>query len=92
MTKAEAFALDVQLETILLTCRYWRKFDADGRAREGLTVNDDTFIIAPPHWPSHGVLKAWEDCLQRAREALSASEGRDEGEQSDVRVSQKDPS
>lgn len=45
---------------------WWRRFDREKRDKEGLETTDETAIIAPPSWPSHGILKAWSEALDRA--------------------------
>lgn len=61
-----------RLDTIRRTADHWREYDAANRAREDLTTTDHTHIIAPPCWPTHGMLKVWAETLQAAMDRLSA--------------------
>lgn len=63
--------IKIQLDAIRRQADYWVDFDVSARERQGLGSNDDTHIIAPPFWPSHGQLKAWSAALSAAVEALS---------------------
>lgn len=46
--------------------QHWLDYDVAQRTKEGLSTNDDTHLIAPPTWPSHGQLKYWVECLRSA--------------------------
>ena len=54
---------EAALREIALQIDGWMLFDKAQRDKEGLTTNDDTNIIAPPVWPSHGQLKEWVKVL-----------------------------
>lgn len=63
-------ALDVRLETLARHIAYGLDFDAECGRREGQPVTRDTFLIAPPTWPTHGMLQYWIQILQQARALL----------------------
>ena len=62
----------VGLDMIRRQADYWVSYNTEARTREGLASNDDTHLISPPSWPSHGQLKAWSEVLAKAAEALYA--------------------
>lgn len=51
---AEREALRVRLDGIRRQIEWWVRYNTESRAREGLPSDDDTHLIAPPTWPSHG--------------------------------------
>jgi hypothetical protein len=51
------------LDTMRRTLDWWMEFDRKSRTQAGLETTDDTYIVAPPTWPSHGVLKRWSESL-----------------------------
>lgn len=57
---------NIALDTIRLTVLWWAEFDKAQRDREGLETTDDTHILCPPTWPSHGMLKNWAAALEDA--------------------------
>lgn len=61
-----------RLDAIARQLDWWRDYDRAKRDKEGLETVHDTYIIAPPSWPSHGVLKVWSETLDQARAKLSS--------------------
>lgn len=39
--------------------QHWLDFEREKRAAEGVETTDETHIISPPYWPTHGQLKAF---------------------------------
>jgi len=60
------------LEAIARQVERWASFDREARDREGLTTTDDTHIVAPPVWPTHGQLRNWAGLLREVGSRLSA--------------------
>ncbi len=54
------------LEEIRDQVQRWMDYDRAQRDKEGLGTTDDTHIMCPPVWPSHGQLKNWVACLSEA--------------------------
>lgn len=61
MTTSQKFAQirETALREIAFQLEAWIIFDKRQRDRENLETTDDTNIISPPVWPSHGQLKEW---------------------------------
>lgn len=59
------------LDTMRRVVAHWVEYDTLIRAGEGLSTGPETYLVAPPHWPSHGALAAWVETLKQAHEALS---------------------
>ncbi len=67
--------IDVRLDSIRRIVLRWMEFDRTQREKEGLDTFDNTHIMSPPTWPTHGQLKNWVKCLDEAmRQAQAASE------------------
>mgnify|MGYP001480168482 CR=1 FL=1 len=64
----------IGLDTIRRQADHWVEYNTASRAREGLESTDDTYIMAPPHWPSHGQLRAWSKVLTEAADALASKD------------------
>ncbi len=61
----------IQLDTIRRQVDGWVAFNVEQRAKEGLASTDETHLIAPPCWPSHGVLRNWSAALAQACAAVT---------------------
>ncbi len=46
-------------------------FDVESRRKSGLETTDDTHLMSPPVWPSHGCLKNWVKALNGAHALLA---------------------
>lgn len=75
MTDAEdnGAAVITGLEAIRRQIARWVDYDVQQRAKEGLSSNDDTHLVSPPVWPSHGQLRRWAEVFLRAEQALAAA-------------------
>lgn len=49
----------------------WVLFDKERRQEGSLGWDEDTHIIAPPHWPTYGQLGNWASALKAARQILN---------------------
>lgn len=59
-----------KLHTMERELQRWMDFD---RSRGG-GETPDSAIMAPPTWPTHGMLQAWEMTLREAQLRISQSE------------------
>ena len=53
-----------KLEEIALQLEYWIHYNITSRKIENLNTDDNTFIITPTAWPTHGQLKEWIKALR----------------------------
>jgi len=52
------------LTLIAAHLRYWIDHNTSKRRRAGLESDDDTMVMVPPAWPTHGQLKNWIAALE----------------------------
>lgn len=67
---SEKLGYPFSLRVISQCLESWMTFDKAKRDKEGLETDEDTHIIAPPHWPSHGQLTKWVEVLDGAATRL----------------------
>lgn len=53
-----------KLKEIALHLEWWMDYNRINRKINNLSTNDDTFIISPAAWPTHGQLKEWIKALR----------------------------
>ena len=63
-------SLRIKLDCMEKQFQWWIDFNTGAYKKEGMTATDDTVLMTPPEWPSHGVLKAWVALMKEAREAV----------------------
>lgn len=62
-----------QLDTICRELEWWLDYQETGRAKEGLTSDDDDVLMRPAKWPTRGMMKAWIAALREAEAAIEAA-------------------
>jgi len=58
------------LRTISNCVGYWAEYDKYKRDKEGLPTTEDTHIISPTAWPSHGQIGNWVTALTEAADEI----------------------
>lgn len=58
------------LNEISLNLRSWLDSNQKERDGEGMSTDDDTCIMVPPHWPARGALKLWIETIEAARDRI----------------------
>ena len=57
---------DEKLNEIAFTLEYWLQCQKRDYERQGCPLTDDSHLIAPPYWPTRGMLKEWIKALRGA--------------------------
>lgn len=59
---------------------WWVEFDRQTKAREGMAQADEHHLVAPPTWPSIGMLKRWKALLEGVADQIDTAQVGMEGE------------
>lgn len=69
--EAEQLTAPVIIADIL---EHWLTFDKAQRDKEGIATTDDTHIMCPPSWPTHGQLTRWIAELRKVAQAVATGQ------------------
>ncbi len=58
------------LDYMARTFQGWIDFELAQRAKEGLGTTDDTAVMSPDFWPTHGQLKNWIALLREVHDRI----------------------